>query len=198
MTRDDAFHLSGSKSVTVPLMHKTDDFGIASPEGLKILELPYGNRDLAMFILLPDEIEGLNALEEQLSAENLARWTSGLHKRKVEVFLPKFKMTSDFSLSPVLGELGMPLAFDQKRADFSGMSTEEQLFISAVLHKAFVDVNEEGTEAAAATGVVVAVRAAVIPTQPILFRADHPFLFLIMDNRTKSILFLGRLLDPKP
>ena len=93
--------------------------------------------------------------------------------------------------------MGMPLAFDEKRADFTGISTQEELYISAVLHKAFVDVNEEGTEAAAATGVVMAARAAMIPTEPPLFRVDHPFLFLIVDNRTKSILFLGRVVNPK-
>ncbi len=91
----------------------------------------------------------------------------------------------------------MPLAFDQDRADFSGMSTEEKLYISAVLHKAFVDVNEKGTEAAAATAVVVATRAALAPTEPAVFRADHPFLFLILDSRTRSILFLGRVVNPQ-
>ena len=178
-------------------MHKTDDFKFAAVDGLKALELPYGNGDLATVVLLPDEIDGLSALEQKLSCESLTRWTNGLQKRKVQVFLPRFKLTSDFSLCTVLAAMGMPLAFDQKRADFTGMSTQEPLYISAVLHKAFVDVNEEGTEAAAATGVVMAARAAMIPSEPLLFRADHPFVFLIVDNRTKSILFLGRVVNPK-
>ncbi|MGO8901963.1 MAG: serpin family protein, partial [Isosphaeraceae bacterium] len=161
------------------------------------LELPYGNGDLSTVVVLPDEIDGLSALEQKLSYESLTRWTNGLQKRKVQVFLPRFKLTSEFSLSTVLAAMGMPLAFDRKRADFTGIGTEEELYISAVLHKAYVDVNEEGTEAAAATGVVMAVRAAMIPREPPLFRVDHPFLFLIVDNRTKSILFLGRVVNPK-
>ena len=178
-------------------MHKTDDFKFAALNGMKALELPYGTGDLATVVLLPDEIDGLSALEQRLSPESITRWTNGLQKSKVRVFLPRFKLTSDFSLSTFLAALGMPLAFDHNRADFTGMSSEEQLSISAVLHKAFVDVNEEGTEAAAASGVVMAARAAMIPREPLLFRADHPFLFLIVDNRTKSILFLGRVVNPR-
>ena len=196
-TGDEIFHVSSDKTTTTPLMHKTDDFKFAAVDGLKALELPYGNGDLSTVVLLPDEIDGLSALEQKLSYEGLTRWTNGLQKRKVQVFLPRFKLTSEFSLSTVLAAMGMPLAFDEKRADFTGISTQEPLYISAVLHKAFVDVNEEGTEAAAATGVVIATRAAMIPREPLLFRADHPFLFLIVDNRTKSILFLGRVVDPK-
>src|SRR5271157_958384 len=195
-TRDELFHLSSDQTTTSPLMHKTDDFKFAAVDGLKALELPYGNGDLATIVLLPDAIDGLGALEQKLSPESLTRWTSGLQKRKVQVFLPRFKLTSEFSLSTVLAAMGMPLAFDD-RADFTGMSTEKYLYISAVLHKAFVDVNEEGTEAAAATGVVVTARAMMRPQEPALFRADHPFLFLIVDNRTKSILFLGRVINPK-
>ena len=196
-TRDEIFHVSSDKTTTAPLMHKTDDFKFAAVDGLKALELPYGNGDLSTVVLLPDEIDGLSALEQKLSYESLTRWTNGLQKRKVQVFLPRFKLTSEFSLSTVLAAMGMPLAFDENRADFTGISTQEELYISAVLHKAFVDVNEEGTEAAAATGVVMAARAAMIPREPPLFRADHPFLFLIVDNRTKSILFLGRVVNPK-
>jgi serpin B len=196
-TRDETFHVSSDKSTTAPLMHKTDDFKFVAVDGLKALELPYGNGDLSAVVLLPDEIDGLGALEQKLSRENLTRWMTGLRRQKVQAFLPRFKLTSEFSLSTVLAAMGMPLAFDEGRADFSAMSTQEKLYISAVLHKAFVDLNEEGTEAAAATAVVMAARAAMIPREPVLFRADHPFLFLIVDNRTKSILFLGRVANPK-
>jgi serpin B len=106
-------------------------------------------------------------------------------------------MTSEFSLKRSLSELGMPLAFEEGSADFSGMNGQHDLFISAALHKAFVDVNEQGTEAAAATGIVIAPLSAVIePTKPEEFHADHPFLFAIVDNRVGSVLFLGRVLDP--
>ena len=104
--------------------------------------------------------------------------------------LPKFKMTSEFMLKDVLSEMGMPMAFDAAKADFSGMTTASKLFISDVVHKAFVDVNEEGTEAAAATAVVMEYMSLPLPAT---FRADHPFVFLIRDNRTGSILFLGAL-----
>ena len=148
-------------------------------------------------MLLPDSIDGLPALEEKLNQKNLTRWLGTLRNQKVDVFLPRFQLTSQFSLNHALEEMGMPLAFDQDHADFSGMSTEDKLHISAVVHKAFVDVNEQGTEAAAATGVVMAIRAAMVPRPPAVFRADHPFLFLIVDNRSKSILFLGRVVNPQ-
>ena len=196
-TRDEPFHVTGDKSTTAPLMHKTENFMFAAVDSLKVLQLPYGNRDLGMIVLLPDEIDGLGALEQKLDPESLDRWTSGLRKREVQVFLPRFKLTSQFSLSTVLAAMGMALAFDPNRADFAGMSTEEPgLSISAVLHKAFVDVNEEGTEAAAATAVVMKARAVMLPREPAIFRADHPFLFLIVDQRSKGILFLGRVVNP--
>ena len=113
----------------------------------------------------------------------------------IRVFLPKFKMTSRFSLKETLSKMGMPLAFDVGgSADFSGISSRGDLFLSDVVHKAFVEVNEEGTEAAAATGVMVA--ATAMAPRPIEFRADHPFVFLIKDNKTDSILFIGRVTDP--
>ena len=195
-TKGEPFHVTSDKTTSAPLMHKTDDFRFAAAAGLKVLELPYGNRDLAMLVVLPDDIDGLGTLEQTLSPKTLTRWTAGLQKRKVDVFLPRFKLSSQFSLSSTLVAMGMPLAFDDTKADFTGMSTEEHLSISAVLHKAFVDVNEEGTEAAAATGVVITARAVMLPREPAVFRADHPFLFLLVDQRTRSILFLGRVVNP--
>lgn len=111
--------------------------------------------------------------------------------------LPRFKLTSQFQLADVLKSMGMPLAFTPDRADFSGMDGRRDLFVSAVIHKAYVEVNEEGTEAAAATGIAVGATAVMIPKEPPVFRADHPFLFLIRENRTGSLLFLGRLVNPR-
>ncbi len=196
-TRDEPFHLAGGKTVSAPLMHRTDEYAYAAMDGLKVLGMPYGDRNVSMIVLLPDEMDGLPALEQKLSYPNLVRWMGRLQHNRVQVYLPRFKQTSQFSLSAELAAMGMPLAFDEKRADFTGMSTQDPLFISAVLHKAFVDVNEEGTEAAAATAVVMSARAALVRSEPALFRADHPFLFLIVDNRTKSILFLGRMVNPQ-
>lgn len=196
-TRDEPFHLSASQQVDVPLMTRKDQFRFAKADGLKLLELPYGAGEFSMVVLLPDEVDGLSGLEARLTPEALNGWLRSLFRREVLVDLPRFSMTSEFQLNDVLGAMGMDLAFTAGRADFSGMSTEEELVLSAVVHKAFVDVNEEGTEAAAATGIAVGVTSFVPPKDPETFRADHPFLFLIRDRRTSNILFLGRLVDPR-
>ena len=191
-TKDAPFMLTPQEKVMVPLMRQRGKFAYGVFGKAQVLELPYVGRDLSMIVLLPKEVDGLADLEKSLSVETLSTWTSGLREQTVEVLLPKFKMTSGFRLEKVLGSMGMPLAFSGG-ADFSGMTGKRDLFISAVIHKAFVDVNEEGTEAAAATAVVLRAPA---PPNPI-FCADHPFLFLIRDNRTGSILFLGRMTNPK-
>jgi serine protease inhibitor len=157
------------------------------------LELPYVGDALSMVVFLPKEMEGLAAFEQTLTAEKLTEWLSQLQMREVTVAFPKFTTTAEFQLSDALSAMGMPLAFGDA-ADFSGVS-EETLTLSHVIHKAFVDVNEEGTEAAAATGVVA--QALSYRPPPEVFRADHPFVFLIRDVRSGSILFLGRLLNLK-
>jgi serpin B len=196
-TREHQFHVTSDKTTQASFMSKQDDFKLWAGEGLKVLELPYGKGQLTAAVILPDATDGLTELESKLSAEKLERWLSGLRSRKVQVLLPRFKLTSQFSLRDVLTAMGMRLAFQMGKADFSGISSQEPLYISAVIHKAFVDVNEEGTEAAAATGVVVAARAAMVLNEPIVFRADHPFLFLIRDLRTGSIVFMGRVVNPQ-
>jgi serpin B len=143
---------------------------------------------------LPKAKDGLKALENSLSGDKLDGWLAQAQNQKVIVFLPRFKMTQEFALGGTLASMGMTDAFSS-RADFSGMDGARDLFISAVVHKAFVEVNEEGTEAAAATGVAMA--ASAFRPQPIpVFRADHPFIFLIRDTHSGSILFLGRMTDP--
>ncbi len=189
------FHISANRKTDVPLMFRTDHYRFWAGDGLKALELPYGEGDLSMLVLLPDGVEGLSALEDRLTGENLSRWLSSLRTREVRVYLPRFTLTSEFQLADVLRAMGMTRAFTFGEADLSGMSRQEELFVSAVIHKAFVDVNEEGTEAAAATGI--GVTSAAPPEEPPVLRADHPFVFLIRDNRTGSILFLGRLLNPE-
>ena len=149
---------------------------------------------MSMIILLPKRVDGIGDFEKKLSSENLSRWLSELHKQKVIVSVPRFKMTKQFSLADTLRAMGMADAFSAQKADFSGMTGGRDLVISAVVHKAFVDVNEEGTEAAAATGVGMAMTAA--PHEMPVFRADHPFIFLIRDNKSGSILFIGRLIKP--
>ncbi len=192
-TQDAPFHVSARQQADVPLMYQTDHFRYWSGEGLKLLELPYGKGDMAMLILLPDEVEGLSALEAKLTADNLSRWQSDFRRQKVRVHLPRFTMTSQFQLDDVLKAMGMTLAF-ARGADLTGMSSQGGLYISAVIHKAFVDVNEEGTEAAAATAGGIRILKKQLEQ---VFRADHPFVFLIRDNRTGSILFMGRLVNPR-
>ena len=150
------------------------------------------NEALSMVILLPNEADGLNKFEKSLGESKLNEWLSQARPRKVEVFLPRFKMTAEFSLAKTLAAMGTPAPFSPQ-ADFSGMDGSRDLFISEVVHKAYVDVNEEGTEAAAATAV--GVRASAVMRTPV-FRADHPFIFLIRDIRSGCILFLGRMSDP--
>ena len=191
---DAAFYVTGEREVSVAMMFQSDDLKYCDSDGVQCLELPYGqHKYLSMLILLPKSKDGIVELEGKLTNENLEAWTSQMSSREVEVYLPKFRMDSEFELKTTLESMGMKLAFQSSAADFSGMSTREGMFISAAIHKAFVDVNEEGTEAAAATGIQMKSEAARLSA---VFRADHPFVFLIRDNRTKSILFLGRVTDP--
>ena len=149
-----------------------------------------------MVILLPRQVDACSKLEDRLTPALLSRSLGGMKKQKVETFLPRFKLESSFELSDTLAKMGMRDAFGPK-ADFSGMDGTKSLYVSGVFHKAWGEVNEEGTEAAAATAVVMS-RSAVIkqPPPPPIFRADHPFIFLIRDTRSGSVLFLGRLVDP--
>jgi len=197
-TRPDKFYAKPDTTVPVPFMHKRGSFSYGENDQLQLLALPYVGRRLEMIILLPRSRDGMGQLENSLTAASLSAWTSGMRDQQVNVALPKFKMSSGFALGEALRALGMKDAFDPDRADFSGMDGNSHwLYISAVLHKAFVDVNEKGTEAAAATAVVVMARGLARPVEPPReFRADHPFLFLIRDSTTGSILFMGRVAKP--
>jgi serpin B len=195
-TRDAPFHASASRTVDVPLMYQEERFLYGKTDDLQILEMAYVGDHLSMLILLPRELDGLPALEQSLTAEHVAQLTSRMRKQKVNVHLPRFRLTEKLMLKSVLSALGMPSAFEPDRADFSAMNGNRDLFVSEAIHQAFVDVNEEGTEAAAATGVIVGITS--VPLEPEVFRADRPFVFLIRDNRSGGILFLGRLVDPKP
>jgi len=194
-TRSAPFTTADGQKVEVPMMNHTGDFRYMQTDNLQGLELPYVDNDLSMFIFLPRQADGIASLEQMLTPESLSRWLNKFAKRKVAVSIPKFKVTTQFSLASALRSMGMTDAFTPDSADFSGINGRRDLFISAVIHKAYVEVNEEGTEAAAATGVVIGVTS-VAPARPVVFRADHPFLFLVRDNRTGSILFLARLANP--
>jgi len=177
----------------VQMMAQRNSFRYAKRDNLQVLELPYTGSGVSMLILLPGEKEGLPELEESITRENLADWMAALEETEVELSLPKFELSSAFRLDDALKILGMVDAFSHQ-ADFSGMNGRQDLFISAALHKAFLSVNEEGTEAAAATAVVMTLKS--VPFPAVVFRADHPFVFLIHENRTGSILFMGRFTTP--
>jgi serpin B len=199
-TRDADFRLADGGTVSVPLMFRGGKYRYADPAGFQVLELPYRARDLALVVILPREPNGLPAIEHRLTAENLTAWLGGLGSTDdVQVYLPRFKLEYRFELPDNLRALGMTDPFDPARADFSGMAPVQpdgRLFLSAAVHKAFVAVDEAGTEAVAATGVTVSVATARDRREPVVFRADRPFLFLIRDVKHGTVLFLGRLTDP--
>jgi serpin B len=195
------FHLSASEKKDVPTMNRTDWFRIAQQDGVTALEIPYKGGELSMMLLVPDEIEGLAAIEGTLDTKKLDVLTSAMEEERVWVALPKFDVNpaESLSLGMDLAALGMPLAFDDKRADFTGIanppSPAEGLVIAHVFHKGFVRVDEKGTEAAAATAVVMVGRG--LPEDPPReLKVDRPFLFLIRDNASGLVLFLGRVSDP--
>ena len=192
-THDARFHCADDSVVQVPMMYGDVKCGYAEHDGIKMVELPYKGGELSMVVILPKLPDGLPALEKQLTPDRLAKWLAGLRDRaQLGVLLPKFKIESRYELVGPLKALGMTDAFDEKRADFTGMAAQSPGRISSVTHKAFVDVNEEGTEAAAATAVVVSEPSA----HPLPFNADHPFLFFIRDVKHGTILFMGRVTKP--
>jgi serpin B len=195
LTKDGDFHVSADKKVVAPMMHKTGDFMIFEDSDLQVLWLPYKGGDLSMIIFLPRETGGIGVVETVVAPGMVTWWLDNARRMDVDITLPRFKMTGSFELSDTLSDMGMTDAFTSK-ADFSGMDGSRQLFISHVIHKAFVEVNEEGTEAAAATGVGMALTAAPTPRQKAKFIADHPFVFVIRDNRTHANLFMGRVVNP--
>lgn len=194
-TQNETFYLTSNTSASVPMMRLTDGvarFKYAEVDGGQILEMPYKGEKLSMIVLLPER-GNLAHFESVFSLENLNRWKGQMHLQKVDVFLPKFTFKTKYLLNGTLQKMGMPTAFSNA-ADFSGMDGTQNLAIQVVVHQAFVDVNEEGTEAAAATGVGVELTS--VPLPPPVFRADRPFLFMIQDVAHGNILFLGRVADP--
>uniref|UniRef100_A0A3B4TLT8 Leukocyte elastase inhibitor n=1 Tax=Seriola dumerili TaxID=41447 RepID=A0A3B4TLT8_SERDU len=200
-TVDAQFRINKNDTKPVRMMCQKSNFSHATiPEAnFQILLMPYKGNDLSMLIFLPNEIEddttGLEKLEKELTYEKFVEWTRPdlMGQTEVEVRLPRFKLEETYDLNDVLKSMGMEDVFDAAKSDFSGMSSANDLVLSKVIHKAFVEVNEEGTEAAAATAAVMTERSAMIPT---IFTADHPFLFFIRHNPTMSVLFAGRFCSP--
>jgi len=202
-TADDTFHLLNGSQVTVPMMHQTEHFGYAEGSDYQAVELPYDGNELSMLILLPQSGQ-FTAFEESLNASKVSGITQNLDFKKVSLTMPKFEFTSDFGLARSLGDMGMPVAFTPPMADacsptyanFSGMDGKCDLYITDVIHKAFVSVDEAGTEAAAATAVIMGVTSIPMPEPLITMTIDRPFVFLIRDIQTGTILFIGRVMNP--
>ncbi len=197
-TIEQDFRVTSNNIVKVPMMLRTDDesiFNYAEDDKLQILELPYSGEELSMLILLPKNND-MEALENSLNFTVLSKIKEELIEQRVDIFIPRFKFETKYFMANTLEEMGMPTAFSGV-ADFSGMTGKKDLTISQVIHQAFVEVNEEGTEAAAATAVIMKITS-IGPDEPKIptFRADHPFIFLIQDRETGIILFLGRVSDP--
>ena len=193
LTHDAPFKVSASTQVTVPFMYQESKFKILEEKDFQAVSLPYKDDYLSMVILLPNTVDGLAVLEKQLTTQRLKEWLAALDEQpveKVDLYLPKFELETKYDLVPQFKKMGMKDAFTDS-ADFSGMGGE--LSISQIKHKAFVEVNEEGTEAAAATAVEMQTKS--IRDYPV-FRADHPFLFIIRDNQSGTILFMGRMVKP--
>jgi len=192
MTDDGLFYLLNGDQVTVPMMKQTETFGYGEGEAYQVVELPYDGRELSILILLPRSGE-FEAFEGSLDSKRIEAIVRGLENRRVSLTIPKFEFDSEFSLKETLSAMGMPIAFSGD-ADFSGITGSRELWIADVIHKAFISLDEEGTEAAAATAVVMPRLS--IPEEPIEFNVDRPFIFLIRDIGTGAILFVGRIVNP--
>jgi serpin B len=190
-TSEQPFTLASGEQVPVPLMHQESQVRWMDYGEVATMAMPYSGDRLELLVALPASHDGLSTLEASLTPELLARWDQDMAPAKVKIWLPRFELSGDFELSPALRELGMPSAFGG--ADFSGMTSGGGLALSAVIHQAWLKVDEQGTEAAAATAVVVTRSAR---PREFVFRADHPFLFLIRDQQTGAVLFMGRMVGP--
>ena len=198
-TQEGPFHLAKGDVKQVPMMRQERQYPYYRGENFQAISLAYGDGQMRMYIFLPDGESDLNSFLENLNAENWENWMSRFHGQDVSLVMPKFKLEYERNLNDTLKALGMDIAFAPNLADFSRMAPLEtlgvkNLYIGEVLHKTFVEVNEEGTEAAAVTSV--GVRATSVPPPPIPFTIDRPFFFAIRDNETKTVLFMGIVVEP--
>ncbi|XP_044151602.1 serpin B6-like [Bufo gargarizans] len=200
-TEQKPFKMSKTKSKLVPMMFQRNKFNISYIEELetKVLELPYVDEKLSMILLLPDEIKdnstGLEKLEKELNYEKLKAWTNPdmMDKTEVELELPRILLEEKYDLKSYLTEMGLGDLFNADKADLTGISKKDNIYLSDIFHKAFVKINEEGTEATAATAAVVTIRSRPVAER---FQADHPFVFLIRENKSGAIIFLGKYSFP--
>lgn len=198
-TKNDVFTLANGTEIKVPMMHQEESFRFAANEDLKAVELPYSGKEICMVVIVPHDSKKFTEFEKNLSREGLEKLLKGMSYGKVDLYMPKFKTGFECSVKKVMQKLGMQDAFVMGKADLTGVADVEgdPLFISEILHKAYIDLNEKGTEAAAATVVVATGGAAPDRKKPEVIKADRPFVYLIRDRKTGSILFMGRLMQPE-
>jgi len=191
-TRDADFKINSDRTVLTPMMWlRGTTLNYTENEKLEVLEIPYEGEKISMIILLPKKVDGIDSLEKSLTVEDFSKWKESLSESRMDVYMPKFTFKTDYDLKGKLQKMGISSAFDQNKADFGGITDLEKLYIEFAIHKAFVDVNEVGTEAAGITGIGVSATSA-----PPVFKADHPFIFIIQEKETGNILFIGRMVDP--
>lgn len=197
-TKTEDFHLPGGGTKEHPLMRQRGKFAYLETGDFQAVSLPYGKGRISMYVFLPKEETGIAAFHEILESESWERWMPSFSRRKGYIVLPRFKMEFAASLKNTLISLGMDLPFSPREADFSNMcpTSAQNVFIQNVLHKTFVEVNEEGTEAAAVTGVVVGVTSVQPVEEPFEMIVDRPFFVAIRDNATGLVLFMGSIVDP--
>ncbi|MBN1375783.1 MAG: serpin family protein [Dehalococcoidia bacterium] len=193
LTKPDIFYLVDGTEVKVPMMHQVELLDYLDGDNFQAVELPYDGRELSMLIILPDSGK-FNEIENSLHAEQVNGIIKSLDAEQVGLSMPSFEFESSFGLNKTLSEMGMPIAFSTN-ADFSGMIGSKDLRISDVIHKAFISTDESGTEAAAATAVVM--EATAMPGAPLEMKIDRPFIFLIRDIETGTVLFIGRMMNPQ-
>jgi serine protease inhibitor len=193
-TSDNEFYLSGGGVIQVPTMHLTADIMYADNNMFSAAELFYGDGNYSMVILLPDNGKTVDDIIDGLTVDTWDEWTAAFSEAKVSVGLPKFKFEFGDSLNKPLIDMGMGVAFNPDKADFSKINPDQQIFISMVKQQAYIDVNEEGTEAAAVT--VVEMELTAMPDDLIYFTVNRPFLFVIKEKDTNSIIFIGRVMKP--
>jgi serpin B len=190
------FFLLNKNQVKAPFMNEQEIYNYYEDSKIKAIEIPYKDNKASMVIFLPNKKNGITEFEKSFDYKYYQDIIAAFQSNEVRLSLPKFQTTYKINLGTTLSQMGMPLAFSPNSADFSGMTGKRDLCISEVIHQAFINVDEKGTEAAAATAVVIKATAVRMPTEPKIFNADHPFIFIIKDNTTGTILFLGKIMNP--
>ncbi len=195
LTTEDLFYTRNEEMVSTDFMRRSDTLPYFEDGHKQLLEIPYSGGDFSMLFVLPAEESTLEEFEREIDAESFADMIDKMDEQEVEVFVPSFEAETQIDLEDILARMGMETAFN-RFADFSGMTGEKDLMLDKVIHQAVIEVAEEGTEAAAATAVVVIRKTSIDPDQPPVFRANRPFLFFVKDNATENILFSGRVMNP--